>query len=88
MPYWKTNLCIPVPKKSTSQEQSLRVTVTCTSSSLEKRCPAGNLFRCWTQCVGDAFTFLKRFHNDCDHLMNRIITSEEPWIAHFTPKIK
>ena len=32
--------------------------------------------------------FLQRYHDDSDEFLDRIITGDETWVAHFTPETK
>ncbi|GFY16424.1 uncharacterized protein TNCV_2350671 [Trichonephila clavipes] len=38
--------------------------------------------------LGAALTFLLRYHDDGDEVLDRIVTDDETWISHFTPEIK
>ncbi|KAJ4447710.1 hypothetical protein ANN_09718 [Periplaneta americana] len=40
------------------------------------------------QRLGPALTFLQRYHDDGDELLDRIVTGDETWISHFTPQTK
>lgn len=41
-----------------------------------------------TKRMGAALTFLSRYHQDGDELLNRIVTGDETWISHITPETK
>ncbi|PNF19635.1 hypothetical protein B7P43_G01081 [Cryptotermes secundus] len=41
-----------------------------------------------TKCMESAFTFLQWYRDDGDEFLDRIITDDETWIAHFTPETK
>ncbi|GFT07704.1 histone-lysine N-methyltransferase SETMAR [Trichonephila clavipes] len=40
------------------------------------------------QCLEAALTFLQRYHDDCEELLDRIVRGDETWISHFTPETK
>jgi histone-lysine N-methyltransferase SETMAR len=37
---------------------------------------------------GNALQFLSRYEDDCDNFLSRIVTGDETWVSHVTPKSK
>ncbi|GFW96623.1 uncharacterized protein TNCV_2846801 [Trichonephila clavipes] len=48
----------------------------------------GNFYSFSRRLRGAALTFLQRYHDDGDEILDRTITGNETWISHFTPETK
>ncbi|KAJ4451673.1 hypothetical protein ANN_03143 [Periplaneta americana] len=63
-----------------------------TKHLLLKKCVPGGCrkpdTRTQMQRLGAALTFLQLYHDDGDEFLDRIVTGDETWISHFTPKTK